>query len=154
MSYDIHPKMKILNMVISILVHFCSFISIWALQATLIRMSSNEMWWFNDVKLFPTVYHRIYCCNFWRYPIRCCVTKSSALEIICAWLKDVLSTTMKVIVLPNYLTLFEFDSRYRISQSYNIAFLIHITCNLFWICSYSHTSLRHNVNALKKQLES
>ena len=34
----------------------------------------------NDVKLFPTVYHRIYCRIFWRYPIRSRVTKASALE--------------------------------------------------------------------------
>ena len=34
----------------------------------------------NDVKLFPTVYHRIYYPNF-RCPIRSCVTKASALEL-------------------------------------------------------------------------
>ena len=33
-----------------------------------------------DVKVLPTVYHRIYCRKFWRYPIRRRVTKSSALE--------------------------------------------------------------------------
>ena len=34
----------------------------------------------NDVKLFPTVYHRIYCHKFWYYPIKHCITKASALE--------------------------------------------------------------------------
>ena len=37
----------------------------------------------NDVKLFPTVYPRIYSRKFWCYPIRRHVTKSSALEYIC-----------------------------------------------------------------------
>ena len=35
---------------------------------------------FNDIKLFPTVYRRIYCRNFLRYPIRRRVTNSCALE--------------------------------------------------------------------------
>ena len=34
----------------------------------------------NDIKLFPTVYRRIYCRNFLRYPIRRRVTNSCALE--------------------------------------------------------------------------
>ena len=34
----------------------------------------------NDVKLFPTVYRRIYCRKFLRYPVRRGITKASALE--------------------------------------------------------------------------
>ena len=36
----------------------------------------------NDVILFPAVYCRIYCPNFWSYPIRRCVTKACALECL------------------------------------------------------------------------
>ena len=56
-SEDIPPQMKILNMVIPILMHFCSFFLNWS-----IAIISGVI---NDVKLFPTVYHRIYCCKFW-----------------------------------------------------------------------------------------
>ena len=35
----------------------------------------------DDVKLFPTVYRRMYCRKFLRYPIRCRVTNVSALEL-------------------------------------------------------------------------
>ena len=51
--------MKILNMVIPILMHFCSLNSmIGALQAAHHPTKCDVV---NDVKLFPTVYHRIYC---------------------------------------------------------------------------------------------
>ena len=36
----------------------------------------------NDIKLFPTVYHRIYFRNFCPYPIRGCVIKASGLEFL------------------------------------------------------------------------
>ena len=35
----------------------------------------------NDIKLFPTVYHRIYVANVWLYPVRRHVSKASALEL-------------------------------------------------------------------------
>ena len=42
-SDDIPPEMKILNMVIPILMHFCSFVSIGVLQATKSWMSFDHM---------------------------------------------------------------------------------------------------------------
>ena len=41
-SDDIPPQMKILNMVIPILMHFCSFISNWSVVSRINRTSSNE----------------------------------------------------------------------------------------------------------------
>ena len=52
-SDDISPQMKILNMVIPILMHFCSFVSrIGVLQAPCHPTKCDVI---NDSKLFPTV---------------------------------------------------------------------------------------------------
>ena len=42
-SATISPQMKILNMVIPILMHFCGSVNILALQAAYSHMSSNEI---------------------------------------------------------------------------------------------------------------
>ena len=84
-SDDIPPQMKILNMVIPIVMHFCSFISNLSVASRIKphkgihhQMKCDVI---NDIKLFPTVFRRIYCCNFFScYPIKHCVTKASALE--------------------------------------------------------------------------
>ena len=56
MNDDTPPKMRILNMVIPILMYFCSFVSNWSVAARHPAICDV----INDVKLFPTVYHRIY----------------------------------------------------------------------------------------------
>ena len=76
-SDNIPPEMKILNIVIPILMQFCSFERCKPHNAALHLMKSDII---NDVKLLPTVNGRIYCCKFLRYPIRSSVTKVSALE--------------------------------------------------------------------------
>ena len=63
---NIPPQMKIFNMVILILMHFCSFSQIGVLQAAL------NVTLINDVKLFLTVYCRKYCRVFLHYPISHC----------------------------------------------------------------------------------
>ena len=67
-SADIPPQIKILNMVIPILMHFCSFVSNWSVASPikLHKASSHQTKCdvINDIKLFPTVYHRIYCLKF------------------------------------------------------------------------------------------
>ena len=45
----------------------------------------------NDVKLFPTVYHGIYCCKCRRYPIRSLVTNPGALELAVYWCRKFMS---------------------------------------------------------------
>ena len=55
-SDDVSPQMKILNKVIPIPMHFCSFISI--LSVTCHHQTKRDV--INDVKLFPTVYRRIF----------------------------------------------------------------------------------------------
>ena len=55
-SDDIPPQMKILNMVIPILMHFCSLISNWSVAS---RLKPHVNGVIDDVKLFPTVYRRI-----------------------------------------------------------------------------------------------
>ena len=72
---DIPLQIKILNMVIPISMQFCSFVLNWSGSPAKSRTSPNVI---NDVKLFPTVYRRIYCCNFLtlsnqtsRYKIKC-----------------------------------------------------------------------------------
>ena len=60
-SDDIPPQMKILNMDIPILMPFCSLSSMEVLQAAPHPMKCDVI---NDVKLFLTVYHRIYCRKF------------------------------------------------------------------------------------------
>ena len=59
-SIDIPPQMKILNMVISNLMHFCSLISNWSV-ASCIPMKGDL---YDDLRLFPTVYCRMYCRKF------------------------------------------------------------------------------------------
>ena len=57
-SDDIRPQMKNLNMVIPILVHFCKLEH--SKQHT-VAHHPTKCDVINDVKLFPTVYRRIYC---------------------------------------------------------------------------------------------
>ena len=59
-SDDIPPPMKILNMVIPILMHFCSFF----LKLQNDTRYSTKCDLINDVKMFPTVYRRIYYRHF------------------------------------------------------------------------------------------
>ena len=64
-SDDIPPKMKIMNMVIPILMHFWSFVSNWSftsLHKTAHQPTKSDV--ITDVKLFLTVYRRIYCHKF------------------------------------------------------------------------------------------
>ena len=51
-SDDIHPQIKILNMVIHILMHFCSLASNWSVESC-VKPKCDVI---NDVKLFQTVY--------------------------------------------------------------------------------------------------
>ena len=65
-SDDIPPQMKILNMVVPILMHFCSFLSNWSDASHImpsVRISQDILSPF-----------------FGRYPIRSPVTKASALK--------------------------------------------------------------------------
>ena len=55
-SDDIPPQMEILNMVIPILMHFYYFVS------NLSNLNRNIIHVIDDIKLFQTVYRRIYCC--------------------------------------------------------------------------------------------
>ena len=48
-------------MVIPILMHFRSFVSNWSITAAPHPTKCDII---NDIKLFPTVYHRIYCHKF------------------------------------------------------------------------------------------
>ena len=80
-SDDKPPQMKILNMVIPILMHFCSFISNWSV-ASCIKPNVIQRF---ETKLMTSNYFRQYIAgytvtNFCRYPIRCIDTKESALE--------------------------------------------------------------------------
>ena len=62
---DIPPQMKILNIVIPILTHFCSFVSNGSVGSH--RKPAGhpiKCDIINDFKQFPTVYHRRYCCKF------------------------------------------------------------------------------------------
>ena len=56
-SDDIPSQMKILNMVIPILLHFCNFVSNWKPNNAAPYPTKCDA--INDVKMFPTVYRRI-----------------------------------------------------------------------------------------------
>ena len=61
-SDDIPPQMKILNMVIPILVHICSFVSNWSVaRRIMLHGIQRNVTNFYDAKTFPAVYRRIYC---------------------------------------------------------------------------------------------
>ena len=60
-SDHIPPKMIILNMVISILMHFCSFERCKPHDAARYLMKCDVI---IDVNLLPTVYRRMYCRKF------------------------------------------------------------------------------------------
>ena len=79
-SDDILPQMKILNMVIPILMHFCSYFSNWSIASSLKPAVIHQ----NVIKIFLTVfpsltlYSRIYCHKYFtlsnqmlRYKIKC-----------------------------------------------------------------------------------
>ena len=63
-SDDISPQMKILNMVITILMHLRSFLSSERCKLHNVACHTTKCDVINDVKLFPTVYRRIYCRKF------------------------------------------------------------------------------------------
>ena len=63
-SDDIPPQMKILNMVIPILMHFCTFDSNRSVESRIKPHVIQKCDVINDVKLFPAVYRRIYCRKF------------------------------------------------------------------------------------------
>ena len=64
-SDDIPPQMKILNMVIPILILFCSFVSNWRVASHKKAARHSRICdVINDVKLFPTVYRSICCGKF------------------------------------------------------------------------------------------
>ena len=58
---DIPPQMKSLNIVISILMHFCSFVSNWSVASHIIAHHLLKCDVINDIMLFPTVYPTVYC---------------------------------------------------------------------------------------------
>ena len=81
-SVDIPPRMKILNMVIHILMRFYSLVSNWSVASRIKpykgERHSAKCDVINDIKLFATEYHRIYCRKFWtlsnqmsRYKSKC-----------------------------------------------------------------------------------
>ena len=61
-SDDIPPKIKILNMVIPIQMHFFFKLELCTPLKTARHPTKCDV--INDVKLFPTVYRRIYCRKF------------------------------------------------------------------------------------------
>ena len=63
-SNDIPPQMEILNMVIPILMLFCSFVSNLSVASRINLHKGIRHQMKCDVKLFPTVYGRIYFQNF------------------------------------------------------------------------------------------
>ena len=63
-SDDIPPQMKILNMVIPILMHFCTFDSNPIVESRIKPHVIQKCDVINDVKLFPAVYRRIYYRKF------------------------------------------------------------------------------------------
>ena len=77
-SGEIPPQMKILNMVIPILMHFCSFVSNLRVASPKNARHPMKCDIISDVKLFSTVYCRIYCRKFLtlyyqasRYKVKC-----------------------------------------------------------------------------------
>ena len=61
---DLPPKMKILNKIIPILMHFCSLVLNWSIASCIKLRVIQQNDVINDVKLFSTVYCRIYCHTF------------------------------------------------------------------------------------------
>ena len=81
----IAPQMKILNIAIPILMHFCSLVSNWSVENCIKLDVIRHI--INDIKQFPTIYRMIYCRNFLCYPNRRLGnTKVSALESINCYL--------------------------------------------------------------------
>ena len=77
-SDDIPPQMKNFNMVIPILMHFCSFISNWSVESC--HPTNCDV--INDVKRFPAVYRRIYCCKYLTLSNQKSRYKSNCIRII------------------------------------------------------------------------
>ena len=85
-SEDIPPQAKILNMVIPILMSFYNLVSNWSAASSIkthhgIRHPTKGDV-INDVKLFPTVYRKIYCCKFLTLSNQMSRYKSNCIRII------------------------------------------------------------------------
>ena len=61
-SDDIPPQMKILNMDIPILMHFDLKLERCKPHKAARHLTKGDV--IDDIKPFPTVYRRIYCCKF------------------------------------------------------------------------------------------
>ena len=111
-------------MVIPILMHFCSLERCKPHNAVRHLMKCDVI---NDVKLLPTVYHRIYCRKFWRYPISSSVTRVSTLEsLFCSMIAVINCTIMwKSSRFPN-----EFQSQWYIIRPYDSPALSKIAKNI------------------------
>ena len=84
-SKDIPPQMNIFNMVIPILMHFCSFVSNRSIASSIEPHIIQQ----NVTLLMTSNYFRQYnagytIANVWCYPIKGHITKSDALEsVVC-----------------------------------------------------------------------
>ena len=78
-SVNIPTQMKILNMVIPILMHFFK-LELCKLHKTARHPTKCDV--INNVKIFPTVYGRIYCCKFLTLSNQMSHNKSKCIRIV------------------------------------------------------------------------
>ena len=98
---NIVPQMKILNMFIPVIRHFCSLIW-YSSIANCIKLSHHQTKCdvINDVKLFSTVYCRIFCWIFSTLSKQTSHYKLNTLELV---FTKHLQTSRKECILENYL---------------------------------------------------
>ena len=77
----IPPQMNILNMVIPILMHFCSFVSNRSVESRIKPHVIHRNVVINDVKMFPAVYRRIYSRKFLTLSNQTSLYKSKCIRI-------------------------------------------------------------------------
>ena len=81
-SEDIPPEVKTLKMVIHIVMHFCSFVSNWSIAIHIVTYHPTICDIINVSNYFPQFIAGYIVAIFLCYSIRCCITKSSALESV------------------------------------------------------------------------
>ena len=78
-SNDIPPQIKILNVVVPILMHFCNLVSNCKPHIAARHPMKCDI--INDIKLFPKVYRRIYCHKFLMLPNQTSRYKSKCIRM-------------------------------------------------------------------------
>ena len=145
-SDDIPPRMKILNMGIPILMNFCRSAS--NLERCKPHKAVHQQTIcdvINGVKLFPTVYHRIYCRKVLTLSNQTSRNKTKCIRIVHC-LQNVLVQPCRKPILRSFLTILQ--PFYNLLYAWTAVFVLPINSTLNMFLHALPANMRKKVNYL------